>query len=63
MALGVSTGDRINEGFFYSGRIDEVTVRRGSTVYPTRAIDGNLGLYLKWEIKTLYIELRGKTFN
>ena len=63
MALGVSTGDRINEGFYYSGRNDEVTVRRGSTVYPTRAIDGNLGLYLRWEIKTLYIELRGKTFN
>ena len=41
--------------FFYSGRNDEVTVRRGSTVYPTRAIDGNLGLYLRWEIKTLYI--------
>ena len=55
MALGVSTADRINEGFFYSGRNDEVTLRRGSTVYPTIAIDGNLGLYLTWEIKTLYI--------
>ena len=44
VAVGVLTGDRINEAFYYSGRNDEVTVRRGFSVYRTWAIDGNLGL-------------------
>ena len=63
MGAGVLTGDRINEVFFYSDRITEVAVRRVSTVYRMIDIDGNLGLYLRWKIKTVFIQPKVKTLT